>query len=313
MSCMFSDCPVVNHDYADVYYANDGKDAVAVAGDGIIDDGEVVGVGDGKSFLAGSNNGTEGPGNDFVVVEHALNESAPIVVEARDADYDYDDYDYDGVDDSHRSAWIAHGTIGALAFGLLVPLAISSALFRDRMPDLWIYVHVGINSVVFVLAVVGVAVAMVNMHSMGVPWEGHMKEMHHVAGLSLLMIVSFQAANGFLRPPREFVDGVPSPTDGGVGFGVGGVPTLRSRMDAFAFRPTLRGLWRLVHKSTGLLVFGLGAYQVRGGLGLYAGRYGTPDYGDAFVWYVCWLVGVVGFAKFWTVWSRRKSEPNFSE
>ncbi|KAL3778268.1 hypothetical protein ACHAW5_000506 [Stephanodiscus triporus] len=181
------------------------------------------------------------------------------------------------------------------------------------MPDLWIYVHVGINSVVFVLAVVAVAIAVVNMHSMGVPWEGHMKEMHHVAGLSLLMIVSFQAANGFLRPPREFVDGVPSPTDGGVGFGVGGVPTLRSRMDAFAFRPTLRGLWRLVHKSTGLLVFGLGAYQVRGGLGLYAGRYGAPDYGDAFVWYVCWLVGVVGFAKFWTVWSRRKSEPNFSE
>ncbi|KAL3800777.1 hypothetical protein ACHAW5_003122 [Stephanodiscus triporus] len=102
MGCMFGDCPVVNN-------ADEDKDAVAVAGDGVVDDGEVVGgvlfgasadvgVGDGDSFLAGSNNGTEGPGNDFVVVEHALNESAPSVVEARGADYDYDD----DVDDSHR-------------------------------------------------------------------------------------------------------------------------------------------------------------------------------------------------------------------
>ncbi|KAL3810961.1 hypothetical protein ACHAXA_005377 [Cyclostephanos tholiformis] len=231
----------------------------------------------------------------------------------------YNDIEYNDHDDSVRSAWIAHGIIGALVFGLLVPTSISSALFRDYMPSHWIYVHVGINSLVFVMTVAGVSVAVTTMHGMGVPWEGHMKEVHHVVGLTLLMMVSFQTANGFLRPPREYEsddlanaaidnDDAHLPS-----YPIGASSTIRSRTNGFVAGLTLRKMWHIMHASTGLFVFGLGSYQVQGGLGLYALRYGVPDYGSAYVGYVCWLIGVIACVKLWMACRRRKSMPNFSE
>jgi len=114
----------------------------------------------------------------------------------------------DGDGDSLRRAWIAHGAMGLLAFGLLAPAAISSAIFRDVcMPSHWIYLHVVLNCLVLAFAFAGVILAAANMHGTGVGWEGHMKEDHHLAGLALLATSSFQVANGFLRPPREYDGG----------------------------------------------------------------------------------------------------------
>ena len=226
-------------------------------------------------------------------------------------------------DDSARSAWIAHGTIGVLVFGLLLPTSISSALFRDLMPTFWIYVHVGINALVFVMTASGVCVAVVTMHNMGVPYEGHMREMHHVVGLTLLMLVSFQTANGFLRPPREFdpddhdeeidaIDADASPSFGTAAAGRSNT-LVRSRADGYVVGLTLRKMWQIVHYSVGFFVFALGIYQVHSGLGLYALRYSAPDYGMAYVGYVCWLIGIIACARIWMACRRRKTIPNFSE
>ena len=106
---------------------------------------------------------------------------------------------------SHRSAWVAHGAIGATVFGLLVPSAITSAFFRDLIPTYWIYIHVCINVINFAMTFFTVGIAFATMNGMGAAGEGHLKEMHHIVGLLLLMLVSFQMANGFLRPPREFI------------------------------------------------------------------------------------------------------------
>lgn len=183
---------------------------------------------------------------------------------------------------THRSAWIVHGAVGATVFGLVSPLAISSALFRDLVPAHWIYIHVCANVTTFVLTFVTVGMAFFTLHDMGGAEGGHLTELHHVAGLVLLLLASFQTANGFLRPPREFCT------------------EEAQECDASA-----RALWFAVHRSCGLCVCALGTYQVRSGLRLFAGRYGTPDWGPVYLGYAGWLAAVVLVGKLWTKWQER--------
>mmetsp|Transcript_9592 Transcript_9592/g.20738 ORF Transcript_9592/g.20738 Transcript_9592/m.20738 type:complete len:658 (-) Transcript_9592:205-2178(-) len=204
---------------------------------------------------------------------------------------------------SNKSAWIAHGTIGTIIFGLLVPLSISSAFFRDCMPAMWIYIHVCINVVVFAMTFFAVGIAFATMSGTGNAHEGHMKEVHHVSGLMLLLVVSFQTANGFLRPPREFLtDDEHDATPGAI---------LRGSMAEKSM--TARTLWYLVHGASGLFVFAMGTYQVRSGLGLFAKRYGVPDWGPVYVGYIGWLAAVLLIGKVWMKWRERKMKLNNME
>eukprot|EP01083_Nonionella_stella_P316963 1152011_1 len=83
---------------------------------------------------------------------------------------------------AHYSAWVAHGAIGATAFGLLVPLAITSALVRDLVPTYWIYLHVSLNVVTFAATFFGVGIAFATKGGMAAneEGEGHFEEMHHL-------------------------------------------------------------------------------------------------------------------------------------
>mmetsp|Transcript_8574 Transcript_8574/g.20964 ORF Transcript_8574/g.20964 Transcript_8574/m.20964 type:complete len:304 (+) Transcript_8574:689-1600(+) len=98
---------------------------------------------------------------------------------------------------THRDAWVAHGVLGAVAFGMLVPSAmISTDVMRSTY---WIYhAHVGINILTFTLTFVAVGLAVVTMN--GIVSEGaesHMSELHHLIGLLLLLLVSIRSAIGF--------------------------------------------------------------------------------------------------------------------
>ena len=197
---------------------------------------------------------------------------------------------------THRSAWVAHGAIGFTVFAILVPSAISSAFFRDLIPTYWIYIHVCINVMTFAMTFFTVGIAFATMNGMGDAGEGHMKELHHIGGLMLLLLVSFQTANGFLRPPREFLtDDEHDTTPGAI---------LRSTMKEKSM--TTRTLWWLVHCVSGLAIFALGTYQVQSGLGLFAKRYDTPDWGQVYVGYVGWLAVVMLIGKVWMKWKERK-------
>jgi len=171
--------------------------------------------------------------------------------------------------------------MGALVFGLLVPAAISSALFRERIGERWVFLHVGLNALSLLLLIVGVSLAFVAMNgTIAVEGGRHMGERHHVAGLLLLLLVAFQNANGFLRPPR----GSSSPDADGGDDGASPVPTVRR-------------LWYSVHVAIGLFAFALGAYQVTSGLGLFAGRFGTEDRGPAYLAYILILAAAMLGAK----------------
>ena len=205
---------------------------------------------------------------------------------------------------SHRSAWVAHGTVGTIVFGLLLPSSISSALFRNYVPTYWIYIHVLLNSLVFALTFFTVGIAITNMNEMisvsavmkGEGTGGHFKELHHIVGLLLLMLISFQTANGFLRPPREFItDDEDDQTPGAI---------LRSTMNDKGI--SARTLWTLVHRVSGLTIFALGIYQVKSGLHLFSQIYGTMDWSTVYIGYICWLVGIIVCIKLWMIYKAYK-------
>ena len=194
---------------------------------------------------------------------------------------------------NYRAAWVAHGTIAAIAWGLFVPFAIGSAWFRDLIPTYWIYIHVFVNVSTFALTFFAVGIAFATMKSMGEAGEGHMKERHHIVGLLLLLLVSFQTANGFLRPPREYVsddDSVSHVNENGNG---------RKSM-------TARTLWILVHSANGLFLFALGTWQVHSGLNMFSTRFGTANWGAVYLGYIFWLAIVFGGLKFWMKWKDRQ-------
>jgi len=205
---------------------------------------------------------------------------------------------------SHRSAWVAHGTVGTIVFGLLLPSSISSAIFRNYVPTYWIYIHVLLNSLVFALTFFTVGIAITNMNEMlsvsavmkGEGTGGHFKELHHIVGLLLLMLISFQTANGFLRPPREFItDDEDDHTPGAI---------LRSTMNDKGI--SARTLWTLVHRISGLIIFALGIYQVQSGLHLFSQIYGTMDWFTVYIGYICWLVGLIVCIKLWIIYKAYK-------
>ncbi|EED86347.1 predicted protein [Thalassiosira pseudonana CCMP1335] len=193
-----------------------------------------------------------------------------------------------------KSAWIAHGTIATLAFGLLVPTAISSALFRELLPTYWIYIHVFLNVATFALTFFTVGIAFATMNGMGDESEGHLKELHHIVGLALLLLVSFQTANGFLRPPREFVtDDEEDSTPGAIQRG------MENKL-------TPRRLWHLVHSVNGIFLFAMGTYQVSSGLGLFAKRYGGMDWGSVYLGYIGWVAAMIVGGRVWLKLRERK-------
>ena len=191
--------------------------------------------------------------------------------------------------------WIAHGSIGAVIFGILVPSAISSAFFRDLIPGYWIYVHVILNVTTFALTFFTVGIAFATMNGMGDASEGHMKEVHHIVGLLLLLLVSFQTANGFLRPPREFItDDEDDRTPGAIH---------RSNSKSL----TTRTIWFLTHAGCGLLIFVLGTYQVHSGMELFSRRYGTTNWGSVYLGYIFLVVIAISGGKMCLKWKSRKA------
>ncbi|KAL7455045.1 hypothetical protein ACHAWC_006619 [Mediolabrus comicus] len=203
--------------------------------------------------------------------------------------------------DSKRKAWVAHGTIGTLIFGLLLPTSISSAFFRDLIPGYWIYIHVFVNVTTFALTFFTVGIAFATMAGMGNALEGHLKEVHHIVGLLLLLLISFQTANGFLRPPREFItDDEHDSTPGAIH---------RSNSKSF----TTRTIWYLTHAGTGLFIFGLGTYQVYSGMGLFSRNYNTSNWGSVYLGYIFWIVLMITGGKIWFKLKQRKMRRNAFE
>lgn len=154
---------------------------------------------------------------------------------------------------STQNAWMAHGILAFVAWGVCAPLAISAAVLRDlewsRLPfkeflaKFWLHTHAGLNSLNYIFTVVAFAVAVKNTSS---EMDDHFDHTHPRMGLSIFILVSFQVLGGFLRPSHASKEA----------------------------KSTLRKTWESVHHLLGLTLFCMGVYQLYSGLSMYRERYG---------------------------------------
>lgn len=92
--------------------------------------------------------------------------------------------------DRQRSAWIAHGVIGVIAYGILVPVSAFTPFFPGLIPaESYMAIHIA----TFALTMITVLLGLKTMKNLGNVGESHRKEAHHVIGLLLLLLVSLQA------------------------------------------------------------------------------------------------------------------------
>lgn len=197
-----------------------------------------------------------------------------------------------GTTKSHMGAFAAHGTIATLAWAIASPFAVTVAWFRTLVPSSWIYIHVFSNVMTFFFTLIAVIVA---ISAMSVQDDStHFSHPHHWVGLILLVGVTFQVMNGFLRPPVEKKD-----------------PYSASHYDMdnswLKLPRSPREVWYFSHRVTGISMLGMGIYQIQSGLTLFAENYNVTSVTPWFWAYV----GIFAFClislKLWIMYEEYKA------
>ena len=186
-----------------------------------------------------------------------------------------------------QGAFSAHGMMAVLAWGVATPFAITVAWFRTLVPSSWIYIHVFSNVVSFVLTLVAVIVAITAKSDQADP--AHFTKPHHIVGLTLMVLMTFQVFSGFRRPPVEkksnhYADG-----------------------HGFQFPRTRREIWYFIHRFSGLAMLGMGVYQISSGLNLFAEDFNVSSIAPWFWLYVGLFAFVLIALKVWIMMEEHKA------
>ena len=222
-----------------------------------------------------------GHGNDFS--GHADRGAFDIWLHPCNADYDT----VEGAVDSsviatpatNRSLWTAHGVFAGIAWGVLVPLAISSSLLRDLFQNrrLWFKIHISLNMTAAIFTIVAFLLAVVGQHNSakeGEPVTHFAIVAHRTVGLVITIFVFCQVVFGLMRPrpPRKI-----SPDE--------------ERVTAEPRKKTkVRIAWEISHKVLGVAMLCVAWWQVQDGLSIYAARFGLAhDYNGLF-WFVVTII-----------------------
>lgn len=195
---------------------------------------------------------------------------------------------------SHMGAFAAHGVIATLAWGIASPFAVTVAWFRTLVPSSWIYIHVFSNVISFFFTLLAVIVA---ISAMSVQTRAsHFSDPHHWVGLLLLVAITFQVMNGFLRPPVEKQRNDPyaaSHYDMDSGF--------------LKLPKSPREVWYWSHRFTGVAMIGMGIFQIQSGLNLFATNYNVDSIAPWFWGYVGLFAFCLISLKFWILFEEYKA------
>lgn len=191
---------------------------------------------------------------------------------------------------SNRTMWAAHGLLATLALALATPLAVTTAWFRTLVPSSWIYIHVFANVSSFFMILLSFIFAVTAMSMSTSP--KHFSDPHHIVGLIILMLVTFQVMNGFLRPPVEKRDPYAMETK------IAGIITLPG---------TARELWKILHKCVGAFVLAMGFWQLKAGMDLYAADFQVGSWKPYFYAYLAIFGTVIVVLKLWMAWEEKKA------
>ena len=150
----------------------------------------------------------------------------------------------DVVSDPDMGAWLAHGICAFIAWGVLAPTAVNSAIYRSLFNGpLWFKLHQFLNASAYALTVVAFSIAVAYMSKEGGP---HWDSSHAKMGLSMFIIASVQVLWGAVRPH------LPESGDE---------------------KSTIRKVWEIKHRFTGTVLLICGFWQMYSGIKLYAGNY----------------------------------------
>lgn len=164
----------------------------------------------------------------------------------------------------NMSAWLAHGIMAFLAWGVLVPLAVQSSMFRGLLPkgkeSLWYKVHRAFNGLAFSLTIALFAIAVAYTAKEG---GDHFDEKHQIMGLAMFVLTFLQVGVGVFRPhlpPPEFGDK----------------------------KTMVRQGWEISHRFVGISLLACGFWQMYSGIEWYSYKYGVKG-SDLLIAYWVWI------------------------
>ena len=177
----------------------------------------------------------------------------------------------------NMSAWLAHGIMAFIAWGVLVPLAVQSSMFRSLLPKdtvpmsrisvlpsgkaaLWFKLHRAFNSVAFSLTIALFAVAVAYTAK---EKGDHFDKTHQIVGLSMTVMTTMMVVGGVFRPH---------------------LPPPHSAEKKSKYRQA----WEIGHRVKGTVLLALGFWQMWTGIKWYSYKYGVGG-SDVLIAYWVWI------------------------
>ena len=199
----------------------------------------------------------------------------------------------------------------AIAWGVLVPLAIGASLARNLLPEgVWFVMHRALNGLALLFNLVGFAIAIHLINKSTGPGQSpkHFQEIdHRTVGLVVFILAMMQAGVAFFRPsshhqnaPNDAKDETENTQDHQV------VANTQSDSNQHnSSKSLVRTAWELKHRFVGAALIALSWYNIHTGIDLYTERFGQ---GDTDVTLVFWVVvgAVTGLLAVATVLSKSR-------
>ena len=172
----------------------------------------------------------------------------------------------------NMTAWLVHGILAFVAWGVLIPFAIDSSLFRSMLPKkqgssgsssskLWFNLHRTLNTTAFALFIALFSIAVAVTAKEG---GDHFFNSHEKVGLIMFIITTLQVVSGIFRPrlpPPESVDEV---------------------------KTTARKGWEGGHRLLGVGLLACGFWQMQDGIELYVMKYSISEENESKVVIAYW-------------------------
>ena len=162
-------------------------------------------------------------------------------------------------------AMLAHGICGFVAWGVLAPAAVQSALYRPLFSGTrWLKIHQVFNASAYAFTVFAFLIAVTITRKEG---GSHFDTAHAKMGLAMLIIASVQVLGGAARPH------LPDPGSG-------------------EEKTSLRKAWEFGHRLTGIILLACGFWQMSAGIKLFAEDFngvGSRDERAVTIAYWVWI------------------------
>lgn len=205
-----------------------------------------------------------------------------------------------------QTLWAAHGGCAAVAWGILVPLAIGSSIIRETLESIglpngvWFQIHRGLNTIAALLTICafGIAVHLINEAGK----EHFTGGTHLTLGLVIFILTLLQALNGILRPHLPPAVDSTSATNKEVDEEGAEEDAVNGEKEEAPSEPKSqkRVLWEYGHRILGAAVLAMAWWQVQSGFGLFASFFVT-DLRGAFWGVVGAITAVVVLVKIYQV------------